>query len=87
MESISRSLAVEKRSCSSNLKPLDPLRKIQFSPQSYFVELQGDIKLTERALTPVTFWHFTQEKMNLMFFSAAISGNRLNSIHPQYDIT
>lgn len=57
-----------KRSCSSNLKALDPLSKIQFSPWSYSVELQGDIKLIERALTPVTFWHFTQEKMNQTFF-------------------
>ena len=38
-----------KRSCSSKLKPPDPSRRIQFSPHSHSAELQGDIKLIERA--------------------------------------
>lgn len=83
-----------KRSCSSKLKPPDPLRRIQFSPHSYAAELQGDIKLIERALKPVTLWHFSQEKVNVMFSHSCYQKTltRWDEIHFQkrltwYDIT
>lgn len=73
-----------KRSCSSKLKPPDPLRRIQFSPHSS-AELRGDIKLVKRALKPVTLWHFSKEIGNVMFFSQLLqkAATRVNEVHFQ----